>query len=473
MALIIFKAPERSAAAPSTPEAVLKSKSRTSEIYTQVKQNPLNAYFGRTQIPDPTLEKFGGGRGFELYYEVRRQITELSGILGQLVDGALKRRVVVVAGDPSVSRSVEIADEMRRVWEDIPYKSVTMQAALDTLITCGFAPIELVWGRDESTGIVAPIGEVRDDGTRGPGLIDRPAQNIVFDEAGNPRFLSVLDPFLGEPIEPLKFIFLQCGTMNTQYGKAMSMDLYSGAWFYQQVRQMMLDAVEKYGRPIPHVLIPRGTDPGEMAEIDDFYTKKFGTYTRAMTDETAVEVQYPSMPMAASGSAGRSEIEVLKFLQGTMYICALRTRQTQGESNASRSLETVRDARTDAAAVLYSDILCEGLQGGWMRPTMQINYPSDDPKLWSRFVLDTTAIDDPDKVHGRVMDGVDRGISYSKQYYFKRFGVQEAKGKDDVLGVPREIPMGTGSFIQPDTPPPNTGATPQQGDDEDDETEEE
>jgi len=116
MSLTLFKAPDRGVVeVPSTPEGVLKSKSRTSEIYTQSKQSPFAAYFGRLQNLDPTLAKFGGGRGFDLYYDVRRQITELGGIIGQLIDGALKRRIVVVPGDPSDPRSVKIADETRRV----------------------------------------------------------------------------------------------------------------------------------------------------------------------------------------------------------------------------------------------------------------------------------------------------------------------------------------------------------------------
>lgn len=439
--LLIFKAPQREPVdIPSTPERVLKSKVRTREVYGQAKQSALQIYFGRTENPDPTIAKFGGGRGFDLYYDTRRQITELPGIIGQLVDGAMKRRIVVVPGDPSDSVSAQIADDVGRVWEDIPGKTVAQQASLDTLVTCGFAPIELVWGRDEATGLVAPIGAMRDDGTRGPGLIDRPAQSFIFDVNGNPRFLSVASPFDGEPIEALKFILLQCGTLNTRHGRSNAQEWYSNAWFYQKIREMMFSAVEQYGRPQPNVKVPRTMAAEDVAELDSFYDQKFGPgrWTRTPTDEPEVDIEYPAMPMASAGTAGRSELEVLRFLQGGFYINLLRTQQTQDQSTGSRNLETVRDARTDAVAAIFAAILCEGLQTGWMQPTMRLNYPSTNPRLWSRFVLDTTATEDPDKVHGRVTEGIDRGVRFSKRWYFQRFGAQEAKDDSDVLGHPKK-----------------------------------
>jgi hypothetical protein len=362
LALAIFTAPRASAAAPSTPEQVVKSPNRTKEVYTQSKQNPLTAYFGRLNNPDPTLAKFGGGQGFELFYNLRRQITELGGIVGQLVDDVLKRRPRIVPGDGSNKDSVAVADQVRRLWDDIPRKAVVLRKTVDTLITCGFAPMELVWSRDPSSRIVAPLGMRRPDGSRGPGLIDRPAQNFILDIDQQWRFLSTLDPFNGEAIEPLKFIFLVAGSSNTEHGESAFTDLYSAAWFYQQIRQMMLDAVEKYGRPVPHVLIPRTMRPEDIAREDQFYTEKFGCYTRDFHDGDKVIVDYPTMPLAAAGAAGKSEIEVLKFLQSTMYIHLLRTPQTQDATGGSRALETTRNAIKDLASLTYTDILIEGLR---------------------------------------------------------------------------------------------------------------
>jgi hypothetical protein len=439
-------------APPTSPEEVLSSKGRSGEVYTQVRQNPLQAVYGRIINTDPTLAKFAGGESFDFYYRIRRQISAIGGIVGQLVDGALKRRPIIVAGDQSDEESVNVANDIRRIWDDIPGKSVALRKAVDTLVTCGFAPLEMVWGRDAQTQIVAPVGEIRKDGSRGPGLIDRPARNFIFDTDQNPRFLSVIDPFMGEPIEPMKFIFLRAGSLNSPYGESEFTELHSSAWLYMQIQQFGLDAVEKYGRPIPHVLIPRTMDAADVAALDTFYTEKFGTYTRALYDGTEVKVEYPSMSLASAGAAGRSEIEWMRFIHTQMYIRLLRTPQTQDKTGGSRALESTRQSITDLATLTYSDILCEGLQEGWMRPVMEINYPDLDPKLRPRIVPDYSAAEDRNTKHKRIIDGLDRGIAFSKEWYYREFDAQEAKDADDVLGHPKT------TITENNTPP--TAADP-------------
>jgi len=453
--LSIFDTVTRLFRAPEKPEDVLSS-TRTREIFTQARQNPLQAYFNRLHNPDPTLARFAGGEGFGLYYRIRRQITSIGGLVGQLVDGVMKRRPVVIAGDLSSEESVRVADDVRQIWDDIPRKAVALRKSVDTLVTCGFAPIELVWGRDVRTGIVAPVGAMRPDGTRGPGLIDRPAANFTFALDGSPKFLSVVDPIIGEAIEPLKFVFLQAGSLNTPWGESEFSDVYSAAWLYQQVQQMAVDAVEKYGRPTPHVLIPRGTTPEGVAEIDSFYTKKFGDYTRGFYDGDKVTVEYPAMPVAQAGMAGRSETELLRYFQTQIYIRLLRTPQTQDRTGGSRALEMTRAAITDLATLTYGDILCEGLQDGWMRPVCEINFPSLDPALRPRFVPDPSGSETLDSLHLRLMAGIDRGIAYSKQWYFRRLGAQEARDPDDVLGHPATTIRATLQDVPPPEPDPNS-----------------
>jgi hypothetical protein len=70
--------------------------------------------------------------------------------------------------------------------------------------------------------------------------------------------------------------------------------------------------------------------------------------------------------------------------------------------------------------------------------------------LWSRFEPDPTAAEDPEKVHRRLTDGVDRGVRYSKRWYFGRFGFEEAKDEEDVLGRP-DIRATTPSVVPPTT----------------------
>ena len=433
--------PVRRLFAPTTPDQVL-SGSRTRSTYTQTRQNPLAAYFGRLVNPDPTLAKHGTWEGLELYARIRRQITELGGIVAQLVDIALKRPPTIVPGDLSDGESVRIADNYRRIWDEIPEKAIVLRKTIDNLITFGFAPIEMVWSRDPQTMIVAATK-----------LIDRPPRNFIFDVDEQPRFISILDPLVGEPIDPLKFLLLRAGTTNTPYGESAFTELYSAAWLYQEVQKFWLDSVEKYGRPVPHIHIPRTYTAADVADLDNFYTAKFGTYTRGLWDGNEVKVEYPAMPMASAGAAGRSELDSLRFLQAKMYIRLLRTQQTQDKTSGSRSLETVRDSRTEAAAATYSDILCEGLDRGWLAPSVEINFPSLDPMLRPRVLPDPMAFADLDKMHMRLMNGIDRGILYSKRDYFRRVGMQEAKDDADVLGHPQMRITDSGPGI---TPPPPT-----------------
>jgi len=454
MSFTLFKAPQSAppAKAPSTPEGVLKSKARTSAVYTQAKQSVFSQYYGRLLNLDPVLAKHGGGQGFETYYQVRRQITEIGGIIGQLVDGAFKRKPMIVPGDSSNVESVQLCEDARQMWEDIPNKGVVLRKALDTLITCGFSPIEGVWGRHD-LGYVAMLK-----------LIDRPAQNFIFDGDENPRFLSYysVDPFFGEPVDPMKFIFLQDGSMNTPYGESRFIELYSAAWFYQKVREMMLDAIEKYGRPVPHVLYPTAMDPTEVAKLDFWYSQQYGTYTRGQTDGPEIKVEYPAMPMAANGQAGRAEMEALRFLQGTFYVDLIRTQQTQDKTGGSRALETSRDARVDLTVLHYSGLLCEGLQEGWMRPMLEINRPSMDRRLWCKFVPDLTAHQDPELATKWIMEGTDRGFEYSSEEYFRTLSsIPRAKNANDILGHPKaQIRDTTTPAPAPIDPNPQEDANP-------------
>ncbi len=60
-----------------------------------------------------------------------------------------------------------------------------------------------------------------------------------------------------------------------------------------------------------------------------------------------------------------------------------------------------------------------------------------------------SSTEDASALHKRIIDGIDRGVLYSKEWYFKRFGAQEAKDDGDVLGHPK-----TTITTNTDTAPP-------------------
>lgn len=390
------------------------------------------------------MRKFGTGEGIGIYFRMIRQFAPLGGLIGQRIDGALKRRPTIVAGEPDDPESFRVAEELKLVWNDIPERVTALKKFLMGVFV-GFAALERVWQRHEGTGVVAPMR-----------LIDRPQQNFIFLADGTAKFLTLDNPFIGEPIDPMKFMFLRGGSEHTAYGEGELKDVYLTLWKIQQIEGFLLEALEKQGRPIPHYRVPRNYDPKDKAALAAAAKAMYGAYVMTPTDATDVSVEFPALNIAAAGAAGRSESEILRLYWGQVYIRLLRVQQTQDKTGGSRALEDTRMAITDLATLPDAELLCDALNQGWLWPTCEINYPSLPADLRPRFVPDPTAHENLDTVHKWIMDGLDHGVSFSAEAYFKVFPrVARAKDAADELGHARErISDTTNSPIQDNAPNP-------------------
>lgn len=387
--------------------------------------------------PDEIIATVGGWRGVAFYEDMLRRHPWLAGIVDQRVEKANKPRVVV-PGDPSVPRSVEIADIARKKWQKVQGATTALGRGLRNGRFIGPGGLEKVFTRD-ADGIVYVCR-----------LIDRPAQNIKFRPDGTALWLSVTNPIDGEEIPRRKMMFIRGGSLNSPYPDVELAAVYPATVLIEKAVELMLDTVEEFGRPIPTVYMPRAKNAlseGEREQIRAYASAVHSRYIEVPTDEARARIDMGSnSSVAASGQIGRPESMIIDTMVTWSYIRILRIAQTMNKTgSANGMLERVRYDITDDASrpdcVLLDDSLnARSVAGdeytGWMADFCDFNFPDEPEEILPRFDTPTLSIDEIASIHDMTMDAVDRGLgeNLSKDAYLRTTGLEKAKNADDKLG---------------------------------------
>jgi len=428
----------------------------TGVTYSAGRSNPFSTYFGGA-LKNPDLVLLEQGQDPSFYDGMLLRHPVVAGLLDQKIERANKERIIV-AGDPSDARSVMMATLARRCWKRVPYPSVNIGRWLRNADLVGYAGLENVYTRD-SDGLVYVSR-----------IIDRDCKNIRFKDDGTALWTPNGWSYNGEPIPRRKMSFIQTGSTNTPYGDGTGRYIYPATYLIEKAVELMLDATEEFGRPIPIVYMPRAKDALSKFERESIraYAKKVHSrYIEVPTEDRNAKIDIGNAPMASSGQVGRPEMAIIEMLITWIYIRMIRVAQTMNKTGGSRALEDTRYDITDDASRPLCRLADDGLNmpdvvghgyTGWMTNFCDYNFPDDPSELLPRFETPTLSQDDINAFHKRTMEAVDRGLGneLSKDQYLRVTGAEKAKDDEDRLGGRPLRVTATDSLDQP-----NAGSGPQ------------
>lgn len=385
---------------------------------------------------DQVIAAVGGIKGVAFYEDMLLRHPWLAGIVDQRVEKANRDRVIV-AGDPSSARSVEMADLARQKFRKVQWAKLALARGLRNGRFIGPGGLEKVFTRD-ADGIVYACR-----------LIDRPPRNIKFRNDGTALWLSTNSPFDGEEIPRRKMMFIRGGSVNTPYPDVELAAVYAATYIIEKAVELMLDSVEEFGRPIPVVHMPRAKDaltPTERTQVRSYAAAVHSRYIEVPTTEMSVSIDFGgNSTLASSGQVGRPELAIIETMITWCYIRILRITQTLNKTGGSRALEEVRYNITDDASRPDCNLVDDALNAvsvvgdeytGWMADFNDYNFPEEPDEMLPRFETPTLSGDEISAFHARTMDAVDRGLGedLSKDQYLRVSGQEKAKNEDDRLG---------------------------------------
>ena len=446
-------------------EAIFSDRRNTQVTYANGTSNPFALLYGHV-VPnaDPVVLKYGSADNVAIYKGMWRRHPWLVGICDQRVEAANRPRVIV-PNDPSDPQSVKVTKAARDAWRRVPETTTVTARWFKYARFLGYGAVEKVFSRDTSSGLIYAAR-----------LIARESENVRVRKDGTPVWLSYQNPFEGDPIPPRKMMFLRGGTNDTFYGEAELQHIYPVTYWLERSIELAFDSIEEFGRAIPHVKMPRLMDylsEDERAKVRAWAAAYHRSYLETPHDGTSVEVEMMGGNLASSGAVGRPELSLVEVCITWAYIRILRVMQTMNKTGSTGQLEQARLEIIGGAARPDSQIIDDGLnqriilpsdQSGWLADFNDLNFPDTPEEQLCRFETPTMSVDDILAQHKMAMEMIEHGAKPSKQWYHKTSGVEEAIDEFDVLGSPREEPIGTNVNINQNPPPsgnaPQAQATP-------------
>jgi hypothetical protein len=342
---------------------------------------PSRIWQGRLENPDQVLRQFGTWEGLAFYDRIFRQFPTVAGVFHLWADHANRIDPVIKAGAPEEGKSREIADKVRSLYRRLPDTHILNKKMLLNGRGFGFAPIgKADWRKDEETGLLAPHD-----------LYDIPPWCIKFGPEGQEYVVTEMSS-LGNPIPKRTVFHLRWGTRWTPYGEADTRDIYMATWYIQTIRQMGAQAVEIFGRPIPWVEVPDRVVGDEFVQFEAGLSAQYKYYVITRTPAEKYSVTFPSQAVVASGAAGRSEMEWVRFFYGEVYIRILGVQLTQDKTGGSRALEEVRGDFIDDKTPPAVQARDQAWTLGYAHDICEVNYPSVKRELWPQFSSDTATV---------------------------------------------------------------------------------
>lgn len=364
-----------------TPSAVTSTQS-TERQYTSARISPSVIYDGRVENPDEVLKQFGSWEGLSFYARMLRQFPFLVGICMQWIAGINAIDRTIKAGEPGNKVSEDMARDARALYARVDGKEILNQHLLWGRFY-GFSAVEKVWTKDAATGLLAPTK-----------LFDLDPWLFKFGPNGEPYVLTAKDPQKGELADdPRKFMFFRWGSKHTSYGKGDLKFAYMPTWYIQQVLRFGVQAIERFGRPIPWLKYWRGMDPSEVETQKASLAAQFKNFVVTPTDEAKTTLEFPAMNITANGMAGKPELDFCRFMEGWCYIALISTQQTQDKTGGSRALESTRREIQMDQTPPGSQALDSVWTSQWLDEIGEVNWPNQPRSLWPRFDSDVDSSD--------------------------------------------------------------------------------
>jgi phage gp29-like protein len=210
-------------------------------------------FTGVFQYTDDTLISRGGQQGLKIYDDIERD-PYAHAVLA-------KRKLALVGREWRIEPASEAradrkaAEIVEQVLGRIPFDQLCLDL-LDATLK-GFSVAEIVWA--ERGGHIVPQRIVAHDPRR-----------FTFDEAWEPRLLTMTHPMLGEQLPKNKFIVHRCGVKgNNPFGLGLGSKLFWPVLFKREGIAFWMVFLEKYASPTPVGKYPEGTLPQDQKRLVD------------------------------------------------------------------------------------------------------------------------------------------------------------------------------------------------------------
>jgi hypothetical protein len=336
----------------------------------------------RVENPDEVVKQFGGWEGLSFFARMLRQFPFLVGICMQWIAAINSIDRAIKAGEPGDDQSEQLAKDARYLYSRVNGKETINEHLLWGKFY-GFSPVEKVWTKDDATGLLAPLK-----------LYDLKPWQIKFKTDGTPCVLTSKEPNLGEPVtDPRKFMIFRWGSLHTGYGEGVLKYAYMPTWYIQQVLRFGVQAIERFGRPVPWVRYWRNLDPAEKTALQSSLAAQFKHYVMTPSDDPKTDVQFPAINITANGMAGKAEQDFCRYMEGWCYVALNLTQQTQDKTGGSRALESTRREIAMDQTPPGSQALDNVWTRQWLDEIGEVNYPSVPRSKWPKFDSDVDAAD--------------------------------------------------------------------------------
>jgi hypothetical protein len=313
------------------------------------------AWGGRLPNNDPTLIKFAGGRGINLYTGILHQFANVAGYCQAWVDHILIQDRTFKPAKALTPEDQAIADfaaqRAQRAWGRVKNRAIVLQKLLMGRFY-GFARAEMVARYDEV------IGEWI------PDLYDVEQEAWVFDDDGG-EFLVTSGSMSGVEVDPSKFVHFQWGSADTKYGKGDLSYVYLSLWKIQKLETIALQRIEDNESTIV-VHIPKGFDAPDRTDTENAFAEEYRRVIVVPTEESMVKTEQPTQAVTTSGVTGRPEYESIRFHERWVQTMLLGAPQTGDKMLGTGKVEETRKTIWDDKTPLGSSGLDQTITESWL-----------------------------------------------------------------------------------------------------------
>jgi hypothetical protein len=333
---------------------------------------------GRIANPDQVLQKHGWN-GVAFYSDLERAHPVYAGVCNLWADKVCANNLAIKPGDPDDGYSRWMADATKANYLRLPDRHIIDKKAVKGRFIGFSATGKAGWEVDEETGLLVP----RD-------LYDIPQKYLDFKADGTP-LVKVEGRADGLPIPQDSVMFFHWGSRFTPWGEADAQFCYLPLYYAQTARQLGMNALELLGRPIPWIEIPDDIQGEQYETLETGLKAQYKYYVITRTTAGRTTVSFPTNNVLASGAAGKSELEYVRYYYGEVYIFVLGVQMTQDKTGGSRALE---DSRIEVIA----DKTPAGLQAlgamwkeGYSDHIWRLNSPKTPRGLWPKWEAEIQA----------------------------------------------------------------------------------
>jgi phage gp29-like protein len=319
---------------------------------------------------DEVLATRGGGRGFKIYEDIKRD-PHAGAVLR-------KRKLAVVARDWTVDPASEApADQQAAELVRFAIGRVGFDRAclglLDSILK-GIAVAEIVWGAVPWQGRtwILPIK-----------VKVKNANRFVFDTEEKLRLLTREQPMNGIELPDRKFILMRYGEEDTEdpYGLGLGASLFWPVFFKRKGLVFWMTFADKFGNPTTIGEYPQGAAPDQVAKLRGALA--------ALSHDTGIIIPQGMVIklLEAQRYGTTNTYETLCHYMDQLVSEATlgETLTTSAGSVGSQALGKVHDGVREELTDADGDLLCETLNGSFVRWIVELNLPTaQPPEVWRR-----------------------------------------------------------------------------------------